>query len=177
MTAGRLRRHLRELETRGRERLASFDGPIEVRRSLDMRYGEQIFEIQVDLEGLELGSRKLIDEVVERFHRRHDELYAYSAPGQDVVIVNVRVAVVGFLSERPVRKGLAVARHRSRAPVRRRRAYLGGWREVSVYAMDTLTPGQVIDGAAIVESDMTTVLIRDGERLSVMPEGWLDIRL
>ena len=43
--------------------------------------------------------------------------------------------------------------------------------------MDTLTPAQEIDGAAIVESDMTTVLIRDGDRLSVTPERWLDIRL
>jgi N-methylhydantoinase A len=177
MGAGRLRRHLKELETRGRERLASFDGPVEVRRSLDMRYGEQIFEIQVDLEGLDLGSRRLIDEIVERFHRRHDELYAYSAPGQEVVIVNVRVAVVGLLSGRPVRKGPAAARRRSRAPVRRRRAFLGGWREIPVFAMDTLMPGQVIDGAAIVESDMTTILMRDGDRLTVMPEGWLDIRL
>src|SRR5207244_10674207 len=94
MAAAGLRRLVARLERDGRKRLGAFDGPIRVHRSLDMRYGEQIFEIQVPLDGVDLGSPGLMTEVAERFHKRHEELYAYSAPGQEVVIVNAPVAVV-----------------------------------------------------------------------------------
>jgi len=42
-----LRRLFAAMEADGRKRLGVFDGPVSVRRSLDMRYGEQIFEIPV----------------------------------------------------------------------------------------------------------------------------------
>ncbi len=61
----------------------------DVRRSVDMRYGEQTFEIQVPLDGVDVEAKDLMEQVVERFHQRHEELYTYSAPGQDVVLVNV----------------------------------------------------------------------------------------
>ena len=87
------------LEREGRKRLGGFDGPVRVRRALDMRYGEQIFEIQVPIDGVDLEARDAIEQVVGRFHQRHEELYAYHATGQEVVIVNARVAVVGALPE------------------------------------------------------------------------------
>jgi len=58
-----------------------------------------------------------------------------------------------------------------------RRIYLGGWMSVPVYDFDALAPAQTIDGPAIVESSMTTVLLRRGERATVTPLGWLDIGL
>jgi N-methylhydantoinase A len=97
MTAAGLRRLFARLEAEGRKRLGAFAGPIGVRRSLDMRYGEQIFEIQVPLDGVDLAAPDLLARAAESFHRRHEELYAYSAPGQEVVIVNARVAVIGEL--------------------------------------------------------------------------------
>ena len=40
-----------------------------------------------------------------------------------------------------------------------------------------LAPGQSIDGPAIVESTMTTILLRPRERAVTTPLGWLDIAL
>ena len=61
LDAGRgSRRLFAALEAEGRRRLGRFDGTVDVRRSLDMRYGEQIFEITVSLDGVDLdraGSR------------------------------------------------------------------------------------------------------------------------
>jgi N-methylhydantoinase A len=176
MTPARLKRYFEEMEAEGRSRLANFDGPIEIRRSLDMRYGEQIFEITVPLDGLDPHSRDLMDRVVDRFHRRHDELYAFSAPGQEVVIVNVRVAAVGRVSGRPGEVAHAAAGSK-RMRATRRRVFIGRWHEVPVHDMGALSPGETIDGPAIVESDMTTVLLRRGSRASVTPQRWLDIRL
>jgi N-methylhydantoinase A len=174
-----LRRLFGALEAEGRRRLGSFDGPVRVRRGLDMRYGEQIFEIGVDLEGVDLDAPDLLDEVASRFHERHEALYAYSAPGQEVVVVNARVAVIGEL---PVGDAAALAGRGSAAagtsgPVARRRVYLGDWTEVPVYRLDALGAGDEVKGPALFESATTTVLVRDAEHVRVTPQGWLDIAI
>jgi len=175
MTAAGLRRLFARLEREGRRRLGRFDGSIRVHRSLDMRYGEQIFEIQVPLDGVEPASPALMGEVVERFHKRHEELYAYSAPGQEVVVVNARVAVVGELPTLPAET--AAASRRPTAAPARRRVWLGDWAEVPVYQMDALPAGHEVKGPAVFESATTTVLVRQGERVTVTPHGWLDIHI
>jgi N-methylhydantoinase A len=170
-----LRRLFTDMEREGRARLGAFRGPVEIRRALDMRYGEQIFEITVSLDGLDLDAPDAMDRIVERFHHRHEELYTYSAPDQDVVLVNARVAVVGVLPMppgEPVRQaGGAMTARRSR------RVYLGRWLEVPVYDLDAAIPGAEVKGPAIFESATTTVVVREGERVEVTPHGWLDIRL
>ena len=170
-----LRRLFAQLEADGRKRLGAFTGPVSVRRSVDMRYGEQIFEIQVGLDGLDLARADLLDEVAARFHRRHEELYAYSAAGQETVIVNARVAVIGELP--PLPAGQGVTERRAAPKAARRRVYLGDWMDVPVFRLDELPAGWETKGPALLESATTTVLVREGERLSVTPHGWLDIRL
>ena len=175
LTAAALRRLLAALEREGRRRLAGFAGVVDVRRAVDMRYGEQIFEIQVPLDGVDLTRADLLDEVAARFHRRHEELYAYSAPGQEVVIVNARVAVIGRLPVALADEAVAVGR--ALAPPARRRVWLGGWVEVPVYRLDGLPAGHEVKGPAVFESATTTVLLGEGEQATVTPRGWLDIRL
>jgi len=170
-----LRRLFAAMEADGRKRLGVFDGPVSVRRSLDMRYGEQIFEIPVSLDGVDLEAADLLDEIVARFHRRHEELYAYSAAGQEVVVVNARVAVVGELP--PLATGRDEAVRRETPKAARRRVWLGDWVEVPVFRLDDLPAGWETNGPALFESPTTTVLARAGERVSVTPHGWLDLRL
>jgi len=175
MTAAGLRKLFATLEREGRKRLARFEGPVTVRRALDMRYGEQIFEIQVDLDGVDLQAADLMEQVAERFHRRHEALYAYSAPGQEVVVVNARVAVVGALPVLPA--GANALGRGAAASSARRRVWLGDWVEVPLHRMEALAAGQEIKGPAVFESATTTVLVREAERVTVTPHGWLDIRL
>jgi N-methylhydantoinase A len=140
-----------------------------------MRYGEQIFEIPVSLDGLDLDAPAAMDRIVERFHQRHETLYTYSAPDQDVVLLNARLAVVGALPTLPAEPRLDP---RGRvAPDRHRRVYLGRWVDVPVHDLDLLGPDLEVKGPAIFESPTTTVVVRDGERVLVTPHGWLDIRL
>jgi N-methylhydantoinase A len=171
-----LRRLFAEMEREGRKRLSTaFAGPVSIRRSVDMRYGEQIFEIPVPLDGIDLSEKDLMGQIVERFHRRHEELYTYSAPGQEMVLVNARLAVVGELPTlpgEPVIKAAGAVR-----PHGGRRAYLGAWLDVPVYHLEALSPGHEVTGPAIFESATTTVIVRNGERVLVTPHGWLDIRL
>jgi N-methylhydantoinase A len=117
-------------------------------------------------------------EIVERFHRRHEELYTYSLPDQDVVLVNARLAVVGVLPALPEEPALPARPPAD--PRGRRRAYFGaadGWRDVPVYDLDAVAPGQRVAGPAIFEAATTTALVREGETATVTRLGWLDVSL
>ncbi|HEV8472161.1 MAG TPA: hydantoinase/oxoprolinase family protein [Methylomirabilota bacterium] len=170
-----LRALFARMEADGRKRLGAFRGRVGVRRALDMRYGEQIFEIPVSLDGVDVGRADLLDEIVARFHRRHEELYAYSAPGQEIVVVNARVAVVGELPPLPAGRG--VMERREPPTPTRRRVWLGEWIDVPVFRIDELPAGWESKGPAVFESAMTTVIARPNERIAVTPHGWLDLRL
>src|SRR5271163_77258 len=176
LDGGAVKRLFEEMEAEGLERLrASFGGPVRTARSVDMRYGEQVFEIAVPLDGVDWEAADPLPQIVERFNRRHEELYTYSLPGQETVLVNARVAVAGLLSALPQEPDLPEAP--PAAPRSERRTYLDDWVTSPVYDFDALAPKQTIAGPAIVESPMTTVLLRQGETATVTPLGWLDIIL
>ncbi len=174
LEAGSLRAVFADLEEEGRRRLGhSFDGPVEVARSADMRYGEQIFEINVPLDGIDWTSPELVTAIATRFHHRHEELYTYSQPGNEVVLVNARTAAIGKLPTLPQEPVISA---RSGAdPERRQRIHRGDWIEVPVYRLEQLAPGQEIAGPALIESETTTALVGEADRAHVTPHGWLDI--
>ncbi len=159
----------------GRARLSWFDGEIISRRTADMRYGEQVFEINVPLDGVD-RSREAIEDA---FHAAHERLYTYALRDQDVVLVNAGVSVIGRLPAAPVavrnddrdlgscrRKPVASALDLDRRPI-----------DVPVHDFAALAPGQVLTGPIIVESDTTTVLLRTNETARFDSRGWLDIVL
>jgi N-methylhydantoinase A len=163
------------MEAEGCRRLrASFDGAVRCDRSVDMRYGEQVFEINVPLEGVD-WSAKPLEQIIDRFHRRHEQLYTYSQRDQEAVLVNLRVAVVGMLRDFP--REPALTSRTPSPPVGERRIFLDEFLIAPVYAFDQLAPGQSITGPAIIESPMTTILLRPHEQAITTPIGWLDIAL
>src|SRR5262249_37334662 len=139
-------------------------------------YGEQIFEIDVPLDGIDLDQPSLIADIEARFHARHEELYTYASPDQEVVFVNARVAAIGQVKV-PEAEARGIAAAPTAAPRTRRQIFVGGWREVDVSALDDLKPGDKLAGPAIVEAETTTVLINMGDELTVNALGWLDIRV
>ncbi|MFI4949292.1 MAG: hydantoinase/oxoprolinase family protein [Alphaproteobacteria bacterium] len=172
-----VKRLFEEMEAEGLARLrASFTGPARTARSVDMRYGEQVFEIAVPLDGVDWSAVDPLPQIVERFHRRHEALYTYAMPEQESVLVNARVTVSGVLDELPQEPRLEAAS--PSPPVAMRQIYLdGGWVEAAVYDFEALAPEQEIAGPAIVESAMTTVLLRPGDHAIVTEHGWLDIAI
>jgi N-methylhydantoinase A len=176
LAPGALRRLFARLEARTVRRLGrGFQGPVRIHRAVDMRYGEQVFEITVPLDDVDLHAADVLKAIVERFQRRHEALYTYSLPDQEVVLVNARVTAVGALGalpDEPPRPPRPPAEPRAH-----RMVYLGDWREVPVYDFASLGPGQPLDGPAVVEAATTTVLLRPDDRAVVTPLGWLDITL
>jgi N-methylhydantoinase A len=152
---------------------ASFDGPARAARAVDMRYGEQVFEITVPLDGIDWSGGDPLPKIAEQFHRRHETLYTYSLPDQETVLVNARVAVSGILSALPQEPRLPDAP--PPGPRTQRKIWLDDWVAAPVWDFDALSPAQTIAGPAIIESAMTTILLHSKEQATVTPLGWLDI--
>jgi N-methylhydantoinase A len=176
-SAGEIRALFAGLEQQATARLRNwFDGPLQIERAAEMRYGEQVFEIDVPLFDVDWDSADLIAAIEERFHRRHEELYTYCSRDQEVVFVNARVAAIGALP-RIETKLAPLDATRDAVATGSRQIYLGNWQEVPLYRFAQLAPGDRIAGPALVEAETTTVLLNAGDRLVVNGLGWLDIAL
>jgi N-methylhydantoinase A len=174
LDAGAVRALYNEIEAASRTQMGAwFDGKVRCTRSADMRYGEQIFEIDVPLDGVDFAGAGLLGDIKRAFERRHEELYTYSLGDQEPVLINARVAAIGALDAPPQAPVLDAAP--DAAPKARRRIFIGGWVETPVYAFADLAPGQAILGPALIEAETTTVLLRPGDMATTTPQGWLDI--
>ena len=174
LEANSVRQIFYEMEQEGRARLAAaFDGEISIKSSADMRYGEQIYEIDVSLDGVNFDSKDLMQEISNRFHERHNELFTYSLPDQEAVLVNGRLAVIGELPRLPEEpqkiSGTTVGQSKQR------HIYLSGWQDVSVFDLESLLPGATVSGPAIIESATTTIVLRKGDEAVITSNLWLDI--
>ncbi|MGG5886569.1 hydantoinase/oxoprolinase family protein [Falsiroseomonas sp. HC035] len=170
-----LRMLFAELEAAARARMAEWmpSGDPGLRRSADMRYGEQVFEVGVPLDAVPWEVPGLPEHLASAFHARHEALFTYALRGEEVVLVTARVAAIGRLPALPVAVMPACP---PSTPMTQRRAYIaGGMRDIPVFAFVALAPGQAVSGPAIVESDTTTVLLLPGDTARLDPRGWLEI--
>ena len=163
-------------EGRGRMEHGSM-APIETPQFAEMRYGEQVFEIDVPLDGYRLCSAMtpIVSKLKSAFEKRHDELYAYALPEQHPVLVNARVATVGLLPKlepEPIASASAPA-----VSLSRRNVFLSEWIEADVYNFADLVPGQIVRGPALIESESTTVVLRAGDLATTTKQRWLDIEI
>lgn len=150
-------------------------GPVALVRSADLRYGEQVYDLRVPLDGVAWDEPALPARIEAAFHARHDALFGWSRPGEEVVLVNARVAAIGRL---PEARAVPLRAAPDAPPVASRRILLEGtWQEVPVLDFSALSPGQQVRGPAIIESDTTTVLLRGGDVARMDPARLLDIAI
>jgi N-methylhydantoinase A len=153
----------RRLETDGYR-----PGEVHWRRSLDLRYVGQKYELEVPLAGTD-GAVDLAQLRAE-FDRLHRLSYAY-ATAEPVECVNARVAGVVPTGH----PNLPLLRPSTRADARRgdRQAYFGELGEVAtpVYDRARLVPEQRLSGPAIVEDEWSTTVVYPGHTLTVDQYG------
>lgn len=130
-------------------------------RSAEMRYSGQSYEIEIPLlpgavDGAGLAA------LAGAFHRRHEEIYGHSMPGDPVEIVNLRVVQKCPL-QRPVFEPQVPTDGSGENAITGHRPALfdiaEGYVDVPVYDRNRLRVGVKIAGPAVVEqSDTTTIL-------------------
>jgi len=163
-----------ELEAEGRDALVR-DGIAEerrvLRRSADMRYHGQAYEVNVPIPDGPLDDGA-VSEMIARFHDLHMQLYAHNHPDKIVEFVSARIAAIGQMGAPPVRSranGKQKAEAREHRPVYFEET--GGFADVGVYERSDLGPGCAFAGPAIVEQIDSTIVIHPEQRVSVDPFG------
>ncbi|HIN23099.1 MAG TPA: hypothetical protein EYM73_01790 [Dehalococcoidia bacterium] len=167
------------MESEGRDKLLGQGVPesdIEVTVSADMRYLDQIYEVNVPLPSLAQDPAACLYQWAANFHNRYQELYSYSQSEQEIRLVTLRATVVGRLPKLdppPLDTGnTGPPKEKSRRDI-----YLGGWVEAPVYEIGDLSPGSSITGPAILESDFTTVLVEARDSVTIDAYGGIELQV
>ena len=157
-----LEQTFRELEAQGRETLGRegmAEAAMDFRRQADLRYVGQSHELTLPLANEALGPAQLA-QLLEQFHRTHDRAYGFSAPGEDVELVSVRLSAIGQIAKpalAPLAEATGEATAKGQRPVYF--AESEGYVDCPVYDRYALGAGAVVQGPAIVEEiDSTTVV-------------------
>ena len=171
--AGRVNRHLADLEARGHALLEREGIPAERRRMVrwaEVRYRGQAHQVMVPVPEGNLDRRE-VEEVRAAFEERYEGLYGRDSGYREagVELVNLRVDAVGLTRQPALTAEPESPPDPSAAWRERRLVYLGGLdlEEADVYVGEALRSGHRLSGPAVVEYVATTVLIYSGQRASV----------
>jgi len=125
------------------------------RRTLDIRYRGQGYELNVDTR--KPVTHSSLSESIKAFHVKHREVYGYSAEEEPAEIVNAKLRVIGLLEKPRLRRR---RRKRSDLSPDHRKVYyesLGKWVETEVHQRVALN--EFREGPAVIEQyDATTVV-------------------
>jgi N-methylhydantoinase A len=138
-----LHEHFRALEEVGRRDMQKEGLQGAAVRSLDLRYGGQGYELNLDWSA----------DFVNRFHQLHERRYGYSDPNRTVQVVNARVRMIA-ITEKPV------AQREDIRPGDGKQALLAG----GIYDRARLHAGDRFAGPAVIaEYSATSFLPPDAE--------------
>ena len=135
-------------------------GTHELQLVCDMRYPAQAFELSINAPNYDLDTLSPAT-LIDLFNAEHDRLYGFHEADSELQITNLRVSVVGRVNKLELEAATATELPQ---PTGMRRVFHHDWRDVPVYARESVGSGAVIDGPAIVEQPDSTVLILPGWR-------------
>jgi len=146
------------------------DSEMNIVRSLDMRYRQQVHELSVPFPS---GVAALTEHDLEAIYGRFDELYeltygpgaGYREAGKEIMAF--RVVATGELNKPRLRK-YPMQRNRAEAALKtERKVYFEEEHEfitTKIYDYGRLLPGSEISGPAIIETPITTIVINPSDR-------------
>lgn len=126
-----------------------------VTKSIDLRYEGQDHPVEITVPFDEIDENNLT-EIIQAFHKKHEQLYTYSLEENGTEIVNLKVSVIGKI-DKPTMKKISVSEGN---PIKEERdVYFEaeGWKKVKVYDRAFIKVNEKIDGPAIIEEKSTTI--------------------
>jgi N-methylhydantoinase A len=162
-------RQLEERAVADLRRSVPVDEPV-LRRSADMRYAGQNYELEIPLPAGDL--QQGFDELLESFEREHERQYGFRLEGEAIEIINLRVTALR--PESPSRLP-APNPADAPAPVELRSVWFDadGPVECPIFRRDELAAGARLVGPAVVEELDSTTLVFPTDALEVQPGGSL----
>lgn len=158
-----------ERQARADFAVESWRGKPEFRRSADVRYRGQGYELNLPV----------TKDLLAEFHAEHRRRYGYARPEREVELVTLRLRAVVKSERVATRKTSRVtARKKSAAPVERARVvFEGGPVATKIYAREELGPGKSYAGPAIVTEYSATTVVPAGKKFYVDGAGNLVVQV
>ncbi len=124
-----------------------------IKRSLDMRYEGQSYELNVSYENEN-------SDFVNQFHALHEHRFSYARPEASVEVVNLRLSAIGETDKPEISSHILTGDEPPDAPsVTNLMDFEGETYSTNFYQRESLQPGNRIAGpAVIVEFSATTVV-------------------
>jgi N-methylhydantoinase A len=174
-----------ELEDRGREDLVrqGLDSAgIRHRLELDMRYGNQLAHTSVGTDITRFADQADVMGLIAKFAQDYQQRFGEGSAQPQAGIVVTALRVVTYVDDRKVdfsRLVPPVPDETVRSEPKARRHCVFQARpdgvETDVHAFETLRPGTVVEGPAVIVSRVTTILVEPGWRFVMGDENaaWL----
>jgi N-methylhydantoinase A len=154
---------------------------VTARYQVNLRYPGQNWSLAVEAASvrgardLSFANDGLVAELVERFHRRHEEEYGHRRAAEEPELTGVRLTASADVAGPRFGGGTSSAR-REPAPARTRRANLGrGFEATAIHHGPSLRPGDLVRAPAVIEETFTTIAVYPGWQAVVDDAG--DYRL
>lgn len=163
-----LQQHYAQLCAAGREALQQegiAEDEMETALTMDLRYLGQSYTLNLPWTG---GEAPGVATVMENFHQTHERCYGHRLE-EPVELVNLRVEISGPTPEirLPAITGQSAAQPSGEVTLYGHRA------GVPLFARDTLAPGQVIAGPALITETVATTFIAEGWQAQLEEYGSL----
>ncbi len=162
----------RELREQGLAQMQreGFDPSVVQFRTLAMiRYGRQLNDLIVDSPVEQLETSTDWDRLIETFEKLYERMYAIAAKYPQAGYEILEVGVVAYTEKiRPKLRAEALGSAKppdDSLKVPRQAWFGGGWRDVRVFAMTQLRPGNELSGPVIIEDSTTTLVVPPGRRI------------
>jgi N-methylhydantoinase A len=140
------------------------------RRSVDMRYVGQSFELTIAVPPGAIDDRAIAT-IVEQFHTEHRRAFGHSTPGEPTEFVNLRVTALGMITKPAMREIAPHCSSSTASAVQECRpvyfAEAGGFVECPIVVRYKLGAGAIVDGPAIVEEMDSTTVLHPGYRATI----------
>jgi N-methylhydantoinase A len=146
-------------------------GDRRIRRTVDMRYTGQNYELSVPLRDGDLDPRTLAAD----FALSHQRLYGFVAEDEPMQVVTYRVEATGIVPKAGFSPHPLTGSDGAKARIGERTIWLDGWIACPLYDRHRLRAGDRFVGPAIVEQMDATTFIPPGMTARVDP--WLNMIL
>ena len=176
----RMRQVYRDITSEARAMLSRSGIPQEnwnFRYYLDIRYGNQAYELTVPVESSEIEEGAL-DAIAERYHAQHFTTYDYNAPDEPIQLVNMRASAIGkFGADFIAPRTSSANGSKDVSPRSHREVYFkeSGQTSCPVYDRGDLSAGAEIEGPAVIQESSSTVIVYPGQRAAATEFGTIEI--
>jgi N-methylhydantoinase A len=149
------------------------DKDILIKRYVGMKYRRQVHELIIPAPLGKLSEDSLKQLVVD-FETMYEKLYGQGAGFREagIEIATFKVEGIGKLSKPVMAKHPLGPPDSSKAIKAKRDVFfrkLGRFKKIDIFDMGKLKPGNIIDGPAVVETPVTTIVIHPEQRAEVDP--------